>query len=208
MPLRTLLSAVLAAAVAVGPVLGKELDNPAETTYRRVTWDDFKGKESTAGRWDVGGWAHLASAIELAPFQAHTRSDGDGSWVATALDVEAYAVMDKFLSAVAPAAKRDEVLAHEQLHFDATEALARRLTARLLALEGRGDGAEAAARDLQDRAQGAYEEAVAELRDVQARYDAETGHGTGRKDQKRWSRQIGELFAAATAELAAARSSP
>jgi hypothetical protein len=204
---RHALLAALLLTVAAAAASGKELDNPAETTWRQVTWDDFKGGDSTAGRWDTGAWAHLASGIDLDAFESGTRVDDDGSWLATPIAIEAYAVMDKFLSGVARGARKDEVLAHEQLHFDVTEALARRLTARLLGMVGRGDDADAAMRDLQGQVQRAYDETIGELRAYQQRYDSDTRHGGDRKKQKRWSQQIGELFAEATAELAKARSS-
>lgn len=201
---QALLSALLLT-VAAEAASGKDFDNPAETTWRQVTWEDFKGGDSTAGRWDTSSWAHLASGIHLDAFESRTRVDDDGKWFATPIAIEAYGVMDKFLSGAARGARKDEVLAHEQLHFDVTEALARRLTARLLGLEGQGDDDGAAIRDLQNQVQRAYDETIGELRAYQNRYDSQTRHGTDRKQQKRWSQRIGELFAAATAELQKAR---
>ncbi len=201
---RTIFAAVLLTVPAV-ELAGKEFDTPVETTYRQLTWDDFKSGDNTGGRWDRGAWAHVAAGIQLDRFRAETRVEDDGVWFAFAPGIEAYAVMDKFLSGVARGAKKDEVLAHEQLHFDVTEAFARRLTAKLLGLEGRGEDATGAMNDLQSRVQQAYDEAMSELMTYQKRYDSETRHGSVRKQQKRWSRQIGEFFAAATAELEAVR---
>lgn len=203
--LRRLLIPAVLSAICAGPAVAREFDTTVETTHRRITWEDFKSDDKTGGRWEKGAWAHVASGIKLDPFQSRTRTDDDGRWFATALEIEAYAVMDKFLSGVARGAKKDEVLTHEQLHFDVTEALARRLTARLLGFEGRGESAASAMQDLQLQVQRAYDEAVDQLRAYQAQYDAETRHSAARKAQKQWSKKIGELFAAATAELEAAR---
>ena len=192
--------------LGAGPAAGKDFDTPVETTYRQLTWDDFKSGDSTGGRWERGAWAHVAAGLRYDAFRAATRGEGEDTWLATPPpEIEVYAVMDKFLSGVARGAEKDEVLAHEQLHFDVTEAFARRLNARILGLEGRGEHAASAERDLDVQIQQAYAEAVAGMQAYQQRYDGETAHGTKKKLQKRWRQQIGELFAAATAELEAAR---
>ncbi len=183
----------------------REFDTVAETTYRQVTWDDFKGKELRGNRWDDGTWAHIVSGIKIEPFRIATRQDEAGLWLAEPETVDAYGVMDKLLSGAAPGTANLQVLAHEQLHFDVTEAFARRLTVRLLAVVGRGDDPESAVEDLHAKVKVAYDAIDRELFAFQGRYDGETRHGTRRKAQKKWSVRVRELFAAAATELEAAR---
>lgn len=192
--------------VAVGGLLAgigqaREFDTVVETTHRKVTWDDFKGREFQGNRWDDGSWAHLTSAMVVEPARIVPRELPDGTWVAVQSQVEAYAVMDKDLSGAAPGASSPELLAHEQLHFDITEAFARRLVPRLDPIEGTGRDARSAVEDLQRKLQEAYDQANKELLAYQNSYDAETRHGTRRKVQKKWSEKAATLFAEATAEL-------
>ncbi len=188
------------------PVTAREYDTVVETTHRKVTWDDFKGKEFRGARWDDGSWAHLASAMVIDSTRIEPRQTEDKGWIALlSRPAEVYAVMDKDMSGAAPGASSPELLAHEQLHFDVTEAFARRLTLQLVPLEGRGQDAASAAEDLQAQMQAAYDKAVAELLVYQNAYDSETRHGTRRKIQKKWSEKVAQLFAEVTTELEQAR---
>ncbi len=195
----------LALGMPLAPVEAKEFDTVVETTHRKVTWDDFKGKESGGSRWDNGSWAHLTSAMHVEPSRIESREVADGQWIARQRAVEAYGVMDKDLSGVAPGAASPELLAHEQLHFDITEAFSRRLILKLEPIEGVGNSAQSATKDFQVKLQQTYDQAVKELLAYQNRYDDETRHGAKRKAQKKWSEEVAALFAAATAELEQAR---
>jgi predicted secreted Zn-dependent protease len=107
--------------------------------------------------------------------------------------------MDKMLSGAASIAKEDKVLAHEQLHFDLAETWARRLTSELLRVEAHADRESLVRLDLEaqvDRLKAAYWN---ELLDMQERYDDETVHGTRKRNQKEWSRQITSWLAEAGA---------
>ena len=198
---------LVAAAVlaALAPASAKEFDTVVETTYRQVTWEDFKGREFRGNRWEDGTWAHLTSAVVVEPTRIEPRQLGDGRWIAELAGLEVYGVMDKDLSGAAPGAKSEKLLAHEQLHFDVTEAFARRLTVKLQPLTGTGGDAKSAVSDLQEKLQRTYDQSVRELLAYQDRYDAETRHGTRRKAQEKWNETIAALFAAATAELEQAR---
>ncbi|MEM7582231.1 MAG: DUF922 domain-containing protein [Acidobacteriota bacterium] len=179
-----------------------------ETTHRKVTWDDFKGKAKTPGsaRWDDGSWAHLTSAMVIESTRIVPRQAEDGSWIAElSRSPQVYAVMDKDMSGAAPGANSPELLAHEQLHFDITEAFARRLTIQIASLVGQGSTAPSAVEDLQQKLQSRYDAQARELLAYQNSYDSETRHGIRRKAQKKWSQKVGELFANATAELEQAR---
>ena len=73
----------------------------------------------------------------------------------------------------------DALLAHEQLHFDATELFARKLRKKLTELNdpcSKGSG----------RVQGIYNSNFKELHDYQEQYDKQTKHGLNAKEQAEW----------------------
>lgn len=77
----------------------------------------------------------------------------------------------------------DKLLAHEQLHFDATELYARKLRKQLAELKdpcGKGSS----------KVQGIYNSNFKELHDYQIRYDKQTKHGLNAKEQGEWSIKI------------------
>ena len=67
------LCGLLSATAARGSdnVLGAPaFDHATETTYRAVTWDDFKGKGSRPpewNRWQQGSFAHIATTLRVNP---------------------------------------------------------------------------------------------------------------------------------------------
>ncbi len=175
------------------------------TTYRQVTWDDFRGKEVKPpgwNRWDGGSFAHIATGIELGSFEVEDRQEG-AEWVAVAVGIRPYAVMDKNLSARAPGSRDAYALAHEQLHFDITETVARRLAVDLARLEGRGGDRGAAREDLARRIRERFLAGQGELDELQGRYDGETVNGSRKKKQKKWAAAVPEMFQEATAALKA-----
>jgi hypothetical protein len=75
------------------------------------------------------------------------------------------------------------LLAHEQLHFDATELFARKLRKKLSDLKypcGKGSG----------KVQGIYNSNFKELHDYQERYDKQTKHGLNEKVQAEWIQKV------------------
>ncbi len=197
----------LALAPLASSVAARDFDTVVETTHRKVTWDDFKGKEFRGTRWNDGSWAHLASAMVIDSTRIEPRqAEGEEGWIAVLGRAgEVYAVMDKDMSGAAPGANSPELLAHEQLHFDITEAFSRRLTLKIAPLRGKGRDAASAVADLQAQLQAAYDAANVELLTYQNAYDSETRHGTRRKVQKKWSAKVDQLLADATTELEQAR---
>lgn len=180
-------------------------DTVAETTYRQVTWKDFKGGGQTPAswnRWTRGSFAHIASGIQPGAYKVEVQEDGDEQ-VAFAVGLRPYAVMDKYQSAVRPGSRNPETLAHEQLHFDVTESVARRLTVELAALRGRGDTADAAREDLNKQLETRFKAANQEVVELQNSYDGETRNGQIPKKQKKWAAKIAEILQQATDDLVA-----
>ncbi len=80
-----LLTAVLllpAVAAGAGEVLGApSYDHSTETTYRAVTWDDFKGKGAPPpgwSRWEKGSFAHIATTMRLSKYETVEREQDGG----------------------------------------------------------------------------------------------------------------------------------
>ena len=114
-----LLSPVVAR--GAGDVLGApSYDHASETTHRAVTWDDFKGKGVRPpgwNRWSQSSYAHIATALRLNKYRIEAREEGE-EWLATAVGLRPYAIMNKDFSAVRHGTRNAYTLAHEQLHFD------------------------------------------------------------------------------------------
>ena len=167
---------VPASAGASGELLGApRYDHATETTYRLVEWDDFKGKGARPpdwNRWKRGSFAHIATTIRIGSFEVVDRQQ-DGQWIAEAAGIRPYAIMNKDLSAVKHGSRNAYTLAHEQLHFDVAETVARRLAVELARLEGHGSSADEAREDLDRRLRERFEAGLRELGELQNRYDGE-----------------------------------
>ncbi len=200
----TLLSA--AAAHGSGDMLGApSFDHATETTYRAISWQDFKGTGAPPpgwSRWHKGSFAHIATALRLSQPEIEDRQEGS-EWLATAPGIRPYAIMNKDFSAVQHGSRNAYTLDHEQLHFDIAEAFARRLAVELAPTVGRGATREEARADLIRRLQERYDSGLRELGELQARYDGETEHGMRKKKQKKWAAEVPEMFRLATEALIA-----
>ena len=187
-------------------VLGApSFDHATETTYRAVTWEDFKGKGKRPpgfNRWQTGTFAHIATTLRVSRYRIQDREEG-GEWRSRAVGIRPYAIMNKDFSAVQHGSRNAYTLDHEQLHFDIAEAFARRLAVELAAIEGRGPTREQARADLARRIREGLESGLRELGELQSRYDGETAHGMRKKRQKKWAAEVPEIFREATEALIA-----
>jgi hypothetical protein len=104
---------------------------------------------------------------------------------------------------VRPGSRNDEVLAHEQLHFEISELTARRLAVEIAALEGRGATVQEARVDLDRRIHERLEQGNVELEELQDRYDEDTHGKQGKKQQAKWAEKVAAMFAEATEALKA-----
>ena len=191
-------------AAGVGEHLGApRFDTVSETTHRKIAWQDFKGGGQAPpgwNRWRRGSYAHVGLMVRLGAYEIEVAPDGDG-FRAAPVGIRPYAVMDKFHSAVKPGSRKDDVLAHEQLHFDLAEAIARRLAVELSALTGGGEDAAAARLDLEQQIRREFAAGLERVNEVQSSYDGETQNGGDKKRQRRWSERIQKMLAESTAEL-------
>lgn len=176
------------------------IDDEALTTWRQVTWDDFQGRWRKLSRFGSEA-AYVASGIQITDWYAAPERQPDGTYTARPEGLTAFSFMEKLQSSFLPGTDTDYALAHEQGHFDITEAVARELRAELTALVGRGPTAAAAVRDLKEHVDGAFTGALDRLEREQTRYDRETRHGTRKKAQRRWLKDIEERLAEAQRKL-------
>ncbi len=170
-------------------------ENESRTTYRRVTWDDFRGPglRRTGPPRGLTTMARIATSIALEPYQVELTQDGSGQWSARIADVCVRALMYKDLSGYKASGMNDWALAHEQAHFDLTEQFARDLRSRLARLELVERSKADASRSLEQEVKRLYAAAAGRWRDTQKRYDRETRHGVKRQVQRRWFAEIRRL---------------
>ena len=180
-----------------------KIDDEVLTTWREITWEDFRGRWRKLSRFGAEG-AYIASGIQITDWTAVPEPRPDGTYTARPEELTAFAFMEKLRSSVQPGSNTDFALAHEQGHFDITESIARELRAELATLTGRGPTAKAAALDLNERVDTAFNGALERLDRLQTRYDVETRHGTKKKAQRRWLKDIRERLAAAQRKVEAA----
>ena len=187
----TLLLALLVLFSPPATAAAARIDHEAECTYKRLTWDDFRGPIVNGQQV-----AWISATIVLKPLLVDMSAGEGGGAIARARNPIVYALMNKLESGAQRGGRTDRTLAHEQTHFDLTEYLARRLSRELgeLAVEGEHSDEKLQRRFLIE-AEGLYGKAMAELEALNARYDGETGHGTRAGAQKKWERRAATLLA-------------
>lgn len=182
--------ALLLAVAAHQALAAARIDHEAQCTHKRLTWDDFRGPIVNGQQM-----AWISATIMLEPVLIDVREGEGGGAIARPRNPIVYAVMNKLDSGAQRGGRTDRSLAHEQIHFDLTEYLARRLTRELRAVEVRG---EAASQELQRRllleVERLYSSTMAELQRLQDQYDGETVHGTRLGAQKRWAQRAAKLL--------------
>lgn len=182
-----------AAAAECGPY-----EDATRTTHRSVRWEDFRGERPTRrarGRLEApAAKAHIATSIKVERYGVELRREERG-WLALATEVCARAFMRKDLSGAKGEHRSRGGLAHEQGHFDLTELLARSLRDRLARAEYGAPSREEATEGLHEQIRTAYAETMADMKEMQRRYDSETWHETNRPMQRRWLKKIADLLA-------------
>ena len=168
-----------------------KIDHEAECTYRQLTWDDFRGP--TTGRSEEVVW--IASTIVLEPLHVDVVTAPGGAFVARARNPTAYAILRKLESGAGPGARTDRGLAYEQIHFDITEYLARRLTRELRDLALEGQEREALQGSFLVSAEQRFAATLDDLDRMQMEVSIDTKHGKDAGAQRKWARKAAELLA-------------
>lgn len=136
---------------------------------RRLSWDDFTKRTGHAGVFKAYTTAGMRYTID-AP-------DGE-----ILIQVEAYFLPKE--SWVHIDFQEDDLLAHEQAHFDIAAIYARKLAVDLAELQV--DTETFIARDYGQRAGEIFDRLYDELQATQTRYDKETEHSTRKEEQQKW----------------------
>ncbi|MFV8838136.1 DUF922 domain-containing protein [Salinimicrobium soli] len=138
-----------------------------------LSWQDFEGVPDA-----------------LNPFDANTNSGFSYSWSLSVKGGESvflYEVKSWFfpeLSWVKNGKKSQELLDHEQLHFDISELHARRLRSTLEELKIDPSS------DVKKQLRVLYERTEAARIEMQEQYDAETRHGENTAAQQKWAKKV------------------
>ncbi|MEO5675640.1 MAG: hypothetical protein ABIQ74_13435 [Chitinophagales bacterium] len=135
---------------------------------KKLTYADFKGRVPSATTW--------AATTNSMIYFAYQTLNGSVS------EINVYSSFIPSKSWIKR--KLPEVLAHEQLHFDITEAFARKFYAEAIKKSyGPGDGLNKLFREVND-----------ECDQLQQLYDDETNHGIVAEEQEKWSLKVRKLL--------------
>lgn len=141
---------------------------------RPLTWKDFKGHADNSSPYDAV--THGATMFKIANV-----SGNDYKFIMT-VD------FDPKTSWVKAKKDSDELLSHEQCHFDLFEAYARIFVRKI------EEGKILGGKNFIDKIQKIYNDTFAELMKVQHKYDDETDHSKNEKKQKEWSKKIQKML--------------
>ena len=148
-----------------------------ENFNHTVRWSDFTTKESRPTGEDED--AHIEALSKAANMQGMKK---DGKYKVSSIKLRLY--VDKGASWAVKGTKTDELLQHEQRHFDITAIGARELHKRVLEL--RTDSADELIAEIQVL-QTEIQELTDELNEL---YDDETDHSRKKARQQHWNTNI------------------
>ncbi|HMR45204.1 MAG TPA: DUF922 domain-containing protein [Bacteroidia bacterium] len=154
---------LIALATFVTTTSAQELVNWQE---KRLTWDDFEKRNLPKSR---------TGAITSSGIYFSYLEDDDG------INIIVKAQMDKSRSWVNTHSMRDEVLSHEQMHFDIAEIHAR-LLRQYFTLNNK--------KFARHNPENIYKKYINRLRRMQDDYDRQTNHGNDMYMQMMWEEKI------------------
>jgi predicted secreted Zn-dependent protease len=144
-------------------------DNTLEwNEFYKLQWSDFQGPRGESAIGDAG----TAVKIKAVPF-----------YVGKKIEYDVFAYFDRKKSWSTD--RSDELLAHEQLHFDIAELYARKIRKKVRQLQKSGVNEV-------DVFNSHIRVLLEESNNEDLRYDAETLHGAMVKKQAMWAKQVKE----------------
>jgi hypothetical protein len=164
---------------------------------RKLGWADFQAPANVLPTDDPLFWTSAASCAPVLQLIGTKDASGRNNFFVTA-------ALDKSRSWVRASvlARSDQVLAHEQLHFDICELSARRLRQRIAQeYQAGGDVFTPAFRQ-------ELQQLLAEQTDWNTRYDQQTAHGLLKDQQQRWQAQLTQALAQLAAYASTATDCP
>lgn len=156
---------------------------------RALTWDDFPEVETRPA--DAEGTENAEIHCEInQPERVSVTREGGQRRVSSLTVTIAIARASNW---VVRSAKTPELLSHEQGHYDLTGLMGRDMGHEILAARA------GTLEDLQQRITAIIERYRQRGRDLNARYDTETGGGRNRDAQRRWDERIRSSIDSGTA---------
>lgn len=160
-----------------------------------LDWNDFQGEPpiEAALRTELAAihitlrW-HVTSQVE---YNRHL-----DRWEGTVdlSSIEVTNVIDPSQSWVAPGKQSNEVLNHEQRHFDLNEVYRLKLLSALPQSRTVGNSAETVKKELNEAIYSAANKILSKLQEVQEQYDEMTHHGTSPEGKAEWDKKIAFWF--------------
>jgi len=132
---------------------------PKEIGYRKLNWGDFKGKPDSRG---------VALSYTQINFETNY---GDGKY--------SFVVYSQFLPYKSfTTTAKEKILKHEQLHFDITELMVRKMRRLLVGVND------------QKESNAIYAQTIKEWEETQRQYDRETNNSINQEQQAKWEMEI------------------
>ncbi len=138
---------------------------------RILTYGDFQGKVP-----EVSPWAALTSSNIYFTYSTSNGKLSDFSVYASFIEESSWMKIEN-----------EDVLSHEQLHFNITEIFARKLHERAELLRSKTGNVPKLASDL-------FKQINKECDILQQQYDDETSHGTNEDKQSEWTKKIAAML--------------
>ncbi len=154
-----------------------------------ICWNDFQCSPPADAERRVDVAAIHMTIQWQATYEVRSQYPRPG-WMGTVKQLSVTNVMDPSRSWVLASRANPNALRHEQFHFNLNEVYRSKLESalsRISVQDTSSDAAQAALNDLLQRTAGAV---LDQLANMQARYDAETGHGTDAAGQASWEAMI------------------
>ena len=172
---------------------------------RKLTWDDFQGEvpkdapEGIDAQSSVGVFSNWQTSFKC----TNAGKSGKRKCTVTITAPSAEARFNPNTSWVRPNARTDDLLQHEQGHFDIAEVFARKKREQMSKFVGQSESAVA---DTDAEAKKAAEEKIAkkfmevceaitkEEDAMHHAYDTQTNHGKNKEQQEKWNEKIKKLL--------------
>ncbi|WP_029038612.1 DUF922 domain-containing protein [Salinimicrobium xinjiangense] len=150
-------------------------ENRLDWRAEPLSWDDFVGPPDLSSPFH----ANTSSGIS---YYWSMKSSSEGAEFL--YEVGSYFLPDQ--SWVRPGKKSEDLLAHEQLHFDITELHARKLRKAMEEFDFEKT------KNVKPALQAIYKSTEAERANMQKRFDAETRHSMNKAAQLKWQKYVQE----------------
>ena len=143
---------------------------------RKLSWQDFKGRPKEDSRYSAESSLQISYGLKISNQSGVTEYS---------FTVDCY--FEKNDSWVKADKKTDDLLKHEQLHFDIAEYFSRKLRREF-------KNNSFTIQDYQSKSTAIFNKNFTEYQSYQTAYDEETRHGSIAEEQVRWNERIKNLL--------------